>query len=180
MGLTFRKKIRLGKGLPSLNLSKSGLSISTGFKGLRFTKRIVGKGADRLHVGRGGIYYRKDFSNKKKDKVSKKESKPEWLIQEGKNKELFNSNEGLSPINILREKAKEYEKTKELKKAEELYRKIAEMSKMGFDYCALGDIYYKQKKIKEALKSYEEAVRLEPIAPYPKRAIGNIKRTFKK
>lgn len=180
MGITFRKKIRLGKGLPSINLSKSGISVSTGFKGLRFTKRIVGKGPDRLHIGRYGVYYRKDFSNKKRIKKEQKEVKPEWLVQEEKNKEFFNSDEGLSPINILREKAKEYEKAKEFQKAEELYKKIAKMSRMGFDYCALGDICYKQDKFKDAIKAYEEAIKLEPIIPYPKNAIEKVKRKQKK
>lgn len=177
MGWVFRKKIRLGKGLPSLNLSKSGLSVSTGVKGLRFTKRIVGKGPDRLHVGRFGVYYRKDFSNKKgTKKLQQKEEKPEWLIQEGNNKEFFHSDEGLSPINILREKANAYKKVKDFQKAEGLYKKIAKMTRMGFDYCALGDIFYKQDKFKEAIKAYEEAIKLEPIAPYPKNAIEKMKR----
>ncbi len=181
MGWTFRKKIRLGKGLPSINLSKSGVSISTGVKGLRFTKRIVGKGPDRLHVGRGGIYYRKDFSNKKRNtKQIQKQVKPKWLVNEEKNKDFFNSERGLSPINILREKANEYTKNKEFDKAQELYKKIAQMSKMGFDYCSLGDIYYKQNKFKEAIKSYKEAIKLEPIAPYPKRAIEKINRKLKR
>jgi tetratricopeptide (TPR) repeat protein len=102
--------------------------------------------------------------------------KPEWLKQEEKNKEMFHSEEGLSPINILREKAKEHAKKKDFKKAQELYKKIAETSKMGYDYCALGDILYKQDKFPEATKAYKEAIKLEPDSPYPKNAIEKIKR----
>jgi len=102
--------------------------------------------------------------------------KPEWLKQEEKNKEMFHSEEGLSPINVLREKAKEHQKKKDFKKAEELYRKIAGMSKMGFDFCALGDILYKQNKFADAIKSYKEAIKLEPDSPYPKNAIEKVKR----
>lgn len=115
-----------------------------------------------------------------KVKQSKKEKKPEWLIQENKNKDFFNSENGLSPINFLREKAKKYQKDKRFQKAEELYKKIANMSRMGFDYCDLGDTFYKQNKFEEAIKSYKEAIKLEPIAPYPKRAIEKIKRKIKK
>ncbi|MFH1608236.1 MAG: tetratricopeptide repeat protein [archaeon] len=111
-----------------------------------------------------------------KNKQTKKENKPEWLIQEEKNKEFFNSNGGLSPINVLREKAKEYQKNKEFQKAEELYKKIAKMSRRGFDYCVLGDIFYKQNKFKESITAYKEAIKLEPIAPYPKNAIEKVKR----
>ncbi len=102
--------------------------------------------------------------------------KPLWLKQEEKNKEMFHSEKDLSSINILREKAKEHEKKKDFKKAEELYKKIAGMSKMGFDYCALGDILYKQNKFAESIKAYEEAIKLEPDAPYPKNAIEKVKR----
>ena len=128
------------------------------------------------------IYNRTTFSltNPPKFSKRKKDEKPEWLVQEEKNKEFFRSDEGLSPINILREKAKEYEKKRNFLKAEELYEKIAKMSRMGFDYCALGDIYYKQDKFKEAIKSYKEAIKLEPIAPYPKNAIEKVKRKAKK
>lgn len=179
MGWTFRKKIRLAKGLPGLNISKSGLSVSTGVKGLRFTKKIIGKGSDRLHAGRFGVYYRKDFSNKKKIKEDEKEDKPDWLIQEGKNKDLFYSDHGMSPINVLREKAKEYQKNKEPHKAEELYMKIAKMSRMSFDYCALGDFLYRQDKFKEAINAYEEAIKLEPENHYPVNVIEKIKKKQK-
>ena len=102
--------------------------------------------------------------------------KPQWLKQEEKNKEMFHSDEGLSPINVLREKAKEHQKKKEFKKAEELYKKIAEMSKMGFDYCALGDILYKQDKFTESIKAFKEAIKLEPDSPYPMNAIEKVKK----
>lgn len=62
MGFFLRKSINLGKYL-KLNLSKSGFGLSFGIKGLRAGKTPTGK--SYIHAGRGGLYYRKQFSNKK-------------------------------------------------------------------------------------------------------------------
>lgn len=63
MGFFLRKSINLGKYL-KLNLSKSGFGLSFGIKGLRIGKTPTGK--SYIHAGRGGFYYRKQFSDKKK------------------------------------------------------------------------------------------------------------------
>jgi Protein of unknown function (DUF4236) len=52
MGLFVRKRKTLGRGL-ALNVSKKGVSLSGGFKGLRFSSR------GNVSAGRRGIYFRK-------------------------------------------------------------------------------------------------------------------------
>jgi len=54
MGFRFRKSISLGKHL-KLNLSKSGISMSTGIKGAHVN--LNSKGVIRKTVGLGGLYY---------------------------------------------------------------------------------------------------------------------------
>ena len=56
MGFFFRKSIRLGP--LRLNLSKSGIGVSTGIKGLRFG---TGPRGAYVHVGAGGFYYRQSL-----------------------------------------------------------------------------------------------------------------------
>lgn len=58
MGLYVRKSVRVGPF--RLNLSKSGVGVSAGVKGFR-----VGSGprGNYIHMGRGGLYYRKTFSH---------------------------------------------------------------------------------------------------------------------
>lgn len=59
MGFYLRKSFKAGP--VRLNLSKSGLGVSTGVKGLR-----VGAGpkGNYVHAGRGGLYYRKSLGSK--------------------------------------------------------------------------------------------------------------------
>jgi hypothetical protein len=57
MGFYLRKSIRLGP--VRLNLSKSGLGLSLGVKGLRYGIRPNGK--SYVHAGRYGVYYRKEL-----------------------------------------------------------------------------------------------------------------------
>lgn len=69
MGLSFRKSIKISDVI-RLNLSKSGVGVSFGKKGLRYS--ISPKGRHTLTVGipGTGIYYRKHISipkNKIKD-----------------------------------------------------------------------------------------------------------------
>lgn len=54
MGFYIRKAIRVGPF--RFNLSKSGVGISAGVKGLRFG---AGPRGNYVHMGRGGLYYRK-------------------------------------------------------------------------------------------------------------------------
>ncbi len=57
MGFYIRKSIRVGA--VRLNISKSGLGVSTGVKGFRVG--MNGRGT-YVHMGRGGLYYRKQLS----------------------------------------------------------------------------------------------------------------------
>lgn len=59
MGLSFRKSVSVGP--IRFNLSKSGVGISTGIKGLRFG---TGPRGNHVRMGLGGISYSKTFSNK--------------------------------------------------------------------------------------------------------------------
>lgn len=58
MGFYIRKAINLGGGV-RLNLSTRGLGLSAGVKGFRVG--MNGRGT-YVHMGRGGLYYRKQFS----------------------------------------------------------------------------------------------------------------------
>jgi len=58
MGFYFRKSIQFG--LLRFNLSKSGIGVSAGVKGLRFG---TGPHGNYIQMGRDGIYYRKTLPN---------------------------------------------------------------------------------------------------------------------
>ena len=64
MGWYLKKAFRLGP--IRLNLSKSGIGVSTGVKGFR-----VGTGprGPYIHAGRGGIYYRKSLDETESDSL---------------------------------------------------------------------------------------------------------------
>src|SRR5689334_3518507 len=59
MGWYFRKSLNFG-GL-RLNLSKSGVGVSTGIRAVRFG--VSPNGRQYVHCGVGGVYYRKTFSS---------------------------------------------------------------------------------------------------------------------
>ena len=61
MGLYIRKSLRVGP--LRFNLSKSGVGVSGGIKGLRLGS---GPRGNYVHMGRGGLYYRSTFSGKKR------------------------------------------------------------------------------------------------------------------
>ena len=60
MGFFFRKAINLGP--VRLNLSKSGVGVSVGAKGVRIGKTARGK--SYVRVGSNGVYYQKYFGEK--------------------------------------------------------------------------------------------------------------------
>ena len=62
MGFFFRKSINLGP--VRLNLSKSGVGVSVGVKGLRVGKTAGGK--RYVRAGANGVYYQKYFGKKQK------------------------------------------------------------------------------------------------------------------
>lgn len=77
MGLTFRKSIKIANGL-KLNLSKSGVSLTAGKKGIHYTINSKGKSTASVGIPGTGISYRKSFnlldifSNTKEDKKTNK------------------------------------------------------------------------------------------------------------
>lgn len=64
MGLRFRKSINLGGGF-RLNLSKSGIGYSWGFKGYRFTKKANGGTRKTYTIPGTGISYVEDKKKKR-------------------------------------------------------------------------------------------------------------------
>ncbi len=58
MGFYIRKSVKVGPF--RFNLSKSGVGVSAGIKGLRFG---VGPQGNYVHMGSGGLYYRKTISS---------------------------------------------------------------------------------------------------------------------
>ncbi|MFQ2071491.1 DUF4236 domain-containing protein [Aeromonas veronii] len=58
MGLYLRKSVSVGPF--RFNLSKSGVGVSAGVKGLRIG---TGPRGNYVHIGMGGLYYRKSLSN---------------------------------------------------------------------------------------------------------------------
>jgi hypothetical protein len=65
MGVFFRKSIKLGKHT-RLNLSKSGIGISTGVKGARIG--VNSKGKTYVAGGKDGIYFRKELGGNSNSK----------------------------------------------------------------------------------------------------------------
>lgn len=57
MGFYLKKGFNIGP--VRINLSKSGVGVSVGGKGLRFGS---GSKGNYVHAGRGGLYYRKSLS----------------------------------------------------------------------------------------------------------------------
>ena len=57
MGLRFRKSLNLGKGF-KLNLSKSGIGYSFGFKGFRIGKTAKGKNRKTISLPGTGLSYK--------------------------------------------------------------------------------------------------------------------------
>ena len=83
MGFYFRKSINFG-GL-RFNFSKSGMGVSTGFKGFRIG---TGPRGNYVHMGRNGLYYRaslgkKDGGSNTSNRVVRQSSVPqdENLVQ---------------------------------------------------------------------------------------------------
>lgn len=80
MGLYIRKSVRVGPF--RFNLSKSGVGVSAGIPGFR-----VGTGprGNYIHMGRGGLYYRKTFPTKPQPRnatnIDKDNSEPAYTPQ---------------------------------------------------------------------------------------------------
>jgi len=72
MGFYIRKSISVGPF--RFNLSKSGVGVSAGLKGLRFG---TGPRGNYVHMGRGGLYYRKTFPSEATNRNPSTPNQPE-------------------------------------------------------------------------------------------------------
>lgn len=72
MGLQFRKSIKICKGV-NLNISKTGVGISVGTKGARYSMHSSGRRTATVGIPGTGLYYTKNLANAKK-KTSKKDT----------------------------------------------------------------------------------------------------------
>lgn len=70
MGFRFRKSVKLGKHT-RLNLSKSGVGISTGVKGFRVSAGTKGMRTTASYSGNGNQLYTAAFSGKTKASCEK-------------------------------------------------------------------------------------------------------------
>lgn len=65
MGLQFRKRIKICKGV-NLNISKTGIGVSVGTKGARYSMHSSGRRTATVGLPGTGLYYTKNLGNKKK------------------------------------------------------------------------------------------------------------------
>ncbi|MEE9437809.1 MAG: DUF4236 domain-containing protein [Saprospiraceae bacterium] len=95
MGLFIRKSKKIGPF--RLNLSKSGLGISTGITGARVS---VGPNGTFVHLGRHGLYYRKKLntSSKKKNTIEEVNLQEIFSIEEGETKIETKNFDGVTDI----------------------------------------------------------------------------------
>ncbi len=73
MGLQFRKKIKICKGV-NLNISKTGVGVSIGTKGARYSMHSSGRRTATIGLPGTGLYYTKSLGTKKKGKEKKSAS----------------------------------------------------------------------------------------------------------
>ena len=70
MGLNFRKSIKICKGV-KINLGKTGVSLSIGAKGCKYSMHTSGKKTVTVGIPGSGLYYTKTLNKGKKDKNKK-------------------------------------------------------------------------------------------------------------
>lgn len=118
MGLRFRKSIKLGK-LFKLNLSKSGVGVSTGIKGLRFGVSPTGRKTLTAGIPGTGVYYQKSFSGKKGLLGNKTEELKEKLRRKKETKDVKTPSTPVKPENKAEsDKKREPSREPELKASE--------------------------------------------------------------
>jgi len=95
MGLFIRKSKKIGPF--RLNLSKSGLGVSAGITGARVS---VGPSGTFVHMGRGGLYYRKKLSSKSKNKKYETEVNLNQVFNIGTEKTIYETSnfDGITDI----------------------------------------------------------------------------------
>lgn len=87
MGVFFRKSIKLGKHT-RLNLSKSGIGISTGVKGARIG--VNSKGKTYVSGGTSGVYFRKELGGNTNTTNTTKQIKSNDKLLRKRNGEITN------------------------------------------------------------------------------------------
>ena len=113
MGLVFRKSIKIANGL-KLNVSKSGVSLTAGKKGMHYTINSKGKSTASVGLPGTGLSYRKSFdtfgglsklfggSDSKEEKKTTTKTKKEALTKNGdsltKNNVVENVNENSEDV----------------------------------------------------------------------------------
>ena len=113
MGLVFRKSIKIANGL-KLNVSKSGVSLTAGKKGMHYTINSKGKSTASVGLPGTGLSYRKSFdtfgglsklfggSDSKEEKKTTTKTKKETLTKNGdsltKNNVVENVNENSEDV----------------------------------------------------------------------------------
>lgn len=78
MGLRFRKSIKLGPA--RINLSKSGIGWSIGFKGARYTKKANGGHRATIGIPGTGVSYTKDYAFKSNQNCVDRSSPKENIV----------------------------------------------------------------------------------------------------
>ena len=110
MGLVFRKSIKIANGL-RLNVSKSGVSLTAGKKGMHYTINSKGKSTASVGIPGTGVSYRKSFDtfgglsslfggNKKEEKVTTKKTSGDSLTR--------NNRKSITTSSISREQFDDY------------------------------------------------------------------------
>ena len=110
MGLVFRKSIKIANGL-RLNVSKSGISLTAGKKGMHYTINSKGKSTASVGIPGTGVSYRKSFDtfgglsslfggNKKEEKVTTKKTSGDSLTR--------NNRKSITTSSISREQFDDY------------------------------------------------------------------------
>lgn len=110
MGLVFRKSIKIANGL-RLNVSKGGVSLTAGKKGMHYTINSKGKSTASVGIPGTGVSYRKSFDtfgglsslfagNKKEEKVTTKKTSGDSLTR--------NNRKSITTSSISREQFDDY------------------------------------------------------------------------
>ena len=153
MGLNFRKSITICKGV-RLNLSKSGVGVSVGTKGARFSINSSGQKRATVGIPGTGVYYTKTSSSKSNKKKSAAQTKKAEITKKKEEQ--------------AKEKASELEKSQlaveEYENYIELIRSVHEECEEPVDWhsvyreaepFAKGSIGEKEAQARKALDDYK-------------------------
>src|SRR5918996_6159015 len=75
MGFRMYKSVRLGKGV-RLNLSKTGVGMSVGGGGVRYSVHSSGRTTRTVGVPGSGVYYRKDSGSRSRPRTGGSSRRP--------------------------------------------------------------------------------------------------------